>query len=59
MKEVVLKQLYDLASNLSFQPEIQIRGKRIVAYPADRNATIDDIETLEDLFEFTKNAAST
>lgn len=31
---VVLKQLYDLARNLSFRPEIQVRGKRIVAYPA-------------------------
>ena len=57
VNEVVLKQLYDLASNLSFRPEIQVRGKRIVAYPADRNATIDDVETLENLFEFTKNAA--
>jgi hypothetical protein len=56
--EGVLKQLADLAGNLSFRPEIQIRGKRIVAYLADRNATVDDVETLESLFEFTKSAAS-
>lgn len=54
----VLKQLAVLAGNLSFRPEIQIRGKRIVAYLADRNATIDDVETLGSLFEFTKSAAN-
>jgi len=53
-----LKQLGDFARNLSFRPEIQVRGKRIVVYLADRNATVDDVETLEDLFRFTKNAAS-
>ena len=56
--EGVLNQLADLAGNLSFRPEIQVRGKRIVAYLADRNATVDDVETLENLFEFTKSAAS-
>jgi len=58
LDENVLKQLADLAGRLSFRPEIQVRGKRIVAYLADRNATVDDVETLEKLFEFTKNAAS-
>ncbi|MCP4260722.1 MAG: hypothetical protein GY774_24835, partial [Planctomycetes bacterium] len=53
----VLKQLASLAGNLSFRPEIQVRGKRIVAYLADRNATVDDVEILGDLFEFTKSAA--
>ena len=54
----VLKQLAVLAGNLSFRPEIQIRGKRIVAYLADRNATVDEVETLGNLFEFTKSAAN-
>ena len=54
----VLKQLAVLAGNLSFRPEIQVRGRRIVAYLADRNATVDDVETLGNLFEFTKGAAS-
>ena len=58
LREGVLNQLVDLAGSLSFRPEIQVRGKRIVAYPADRNETIDDVETLENLFEFTKSAAS-
>jgi hypothetical protein len=53
----ILKQLAGLAGNLSFRPEIQVRGKRIVAYLADRNVTVDDVETLGDLFEFTKSAA--
>ncbi|MGD8840877.1 MAG: hypothetical protein PVI70_14845 [Gammaproteobacteria bacterium] len=53
----VLRQLADLAENLSFRPEIQVRGKRILAYLADRNATIDDVDTLENLFEFTRSAA--
>lgn len=54
----VLKRLADLAGNISFRPEIQVRGERIVAYPADRNTTVDDVETLEKLFQFTKSAAS-
>ena len=58
MDDGVLKQLAGLAENLSFRPEIQVRGKRIVAYLADRNAAVDDVETLGDLFEFTKSAAS-
>ena len=58
MDDSVLKQLSGLAGDLSFRPEIQVRGKRIVAYLADRNATVDDVETLVNLFEFTKRAAS-
>ena len=58
MYDGVLMQLAGLAGNLSFRPEIQVRGKRIVAYLADRNATVDDVETLGNLFEFTKTAAS-
>jgi len=54
----VLNCLADLAGNIPFRPEIQVRGKRIVAYPADRNTTVDDVETLEKLFQFTKSAAS-
>jgi hypothetical protein len=54
----VLKQLAGLARKLSFRPEIQVRGKRIVAYLADRNATVEDVETLGNLFEFIKSATS-
>jgi hypothetical protein len=54
----ILSQLADLAGNLSFRPEIQIRGNRVIAYPAGRNATIDDMETLEELVDFTRRAAA-
>jgi hypothetical protein len=57
LNDGVLKQLAVLAEDLPFRPEIQIRGKRIIAYPADRNATVDDVETLRKLFEFTQSAA--
>jgi hypothetical protein len=54
----VLKQLAVIAENLPFRPEIQVRGKRIVAYLADRNAAVEDVKTLGILLEFTKSAAS-
>ncbi len=57
LDEGVLRKLADFAGNLPFRPEIQVRGKRIVAYPADRNATVDDVETLEKLAEFTRSVA--
>ena len=53
----ILAQLADLAGKLSFRPEIQVRGNRIIAYPAGRNASIDDVETLEELVDFTRRAA--
>jgi hypothetical protein len=54
----VLKQLAVMAENLPFRPEIQVRGKRIAAYLADRNAEVEDAETLGTLLEFTRSAAS-
>ena len=58
VEEGVLNQLADLAENLSFRPEIQVRGKRIVVYLADRNATVDDVETLGNMCQFIMSAAS-
>lgn len=54
----VLRQLAALAEDLPFRPEIQVCGKRIIAYLADRNATVDDVKTIRRLFEFVKKAAS-
>jgi hypothetical protein len=54
----ILAQLAELADKLSFRPEIQIRGNRIIAYPAGRNASIDDVDTLEELVDFTRRAAA-
>ncbi|RTR05883.1 hypothetical protein [Halomonas nitroreducens] len=57
LDERVLKQLAEFAEDLPFRPEIQVRGKRVIAYLADRNASIDDVRSLKSLFEFTKKAA--
>ena len=54
----VLRKLASLAGELPFRPEIQVRGNRIAAYLADRNATVDDVETLGNLLEFTKSVAN-
>lgn len=53
-----LKQIAGLAGNLSFLPEIQVRGNRIMAYLADRNASLEDVETFGKLFEFIKSVVS-
>ena len=53
----VLNRISGLAGELPFRPEIQVRGNRVAAYPADRNETIDGVETLERLLAFTRSAA--
>jgi hypothetical protein len=53
----VLERLGRLGAGLSFRPEIQVRGNRIAAYPAGRNATIEDATTLASLVEFTRRIA--
>jgi hypothetical protein len=52
-----LQQLGSLAADLPFRPEIQVRGDRIVAYPAGRNVTVDDAASLDKLVTFTREAA--
>ena len=54
----ILEQLSHLANSLSFRPEIQVSGRRMVCYPGSRNATIDNPQMLADLFEFTKGIIS-
>lgn len=53
----VLIRLADFARGLSFRPEIQFRGNRIVAYIADRNPPVVDAEILGGLFDLAKRAA--
>ena len=55
--DYVMNQMADFAGKLSFRPEVQIRGKRVVAYLADRNATVDNVETLGNLFDFAQRVA--
>jgi hypothetical protein len=57
MEEDFLRHLGRLAGELPFRPEIQVRGDRVIAYLADRNATLED-GTLADLFEFARRVAS-
>lgn len=54
----VLTQLTAFAGELSFRPEIQVRGNRIIGYLADRNAMFEGVETLSGLFELTRKVAS-
>lgn len=56
LDEGVLQQLAVLGGELSIRPEVQIRGHRLLAYPADRNATVDDIATLDELLWFAGKA---
>jgi hypothetical protein len=53
----VLRGLAELAGGLSFRPEIQVRANRLIVYPADRNAELDDVPRLNELFEFAGNVA--
>jgi len=57
LNDGVLKQLAERAENLSFRPEIQIRGNRLAVYLADRNASLDDIGELLSLLDFAKSIA--
>jgi len=56
MDDDVLRQLAVLAEKLSFRPETQVREKRVMAYLADRNPSVFDVETLENLFTFIDSA---
>ena len=58
VNEDVLKRLANHAEELSFRPEIQVRENRLAVYLADRNATIDDVETLEKLVDFARSVAT-
>jgi hypothetical protein len=53
----VLEKLAKAAEALSLRPEIQIRKNRLIVYPADRNAEIDDARSLDELFEFAAKVA--
>jgi hypothetical protein len=54
----VLQRLSRLARSLPFRAEIQIRGSRVAAYLADRNATIEGVEDLRKLLDFSFSVAS-
>lgn len=51
-----LDSLADRASSLPFRPELQIRGNRLAAYPASRNASLDGVDQLVALMQFALEA---
>jgi hypothetical protein len=53
--ENTIKQLARLVSQMSFVPEIQVIGNRVIAYQANRNESIDASDRLRELFEFTRD----
>lgn len=55
--EAVLRRIAELAASCTLRPELQVRGARLAAYPADRNAT-PDIDALLDLVTFVKRTAA-
>ena len=56
MKDDRLDALAERASSLPFRPEIQIRGNRLAAYPASRNASLDGVDQLAALMQFALQA---
>lgn len=52
----VLTRLAELAGELRFRPEIQVRGKRIAVYPAGRNDTLESADDLDALLHFARGA---
>ena len=57
IEEPVLKKLAGWAESLPLRPEIQTRGKRMITYPAGRNATVDNTKSMKAFFEFTIQVA--
>lgn len=58
VEEDVLEKLAARAGQLSFRPELQVRGNRVIAYPADRGTTIDHASDLDGLLGLAKRAVS-
>ncbi len=56
MQDDLLDALAERASSLPFRPEIQIRGNRLAAYPASRNASLDGVDQLAALMQFALEA---
>ncbi len=58
VEERILGELADRAMEIAFRPELQVRGNRIIAYPADRDATIDHANDLDLLMGLAKRTVS-
>ena len=56
-EEKVLGPIAARAGQLAFRPELQVRGARMIAYPADRHTTIDHANELDRLLALVKTTA--
>jgi hypothetical protein len=52
----LLQKLHEAWRALPFRVDVQIRGKLVAVYPAERNATIDSLDGLEQLLGFSRQA---
>jgi hypothetical protein len=51
----LLEQLLEVAQSLPFRVDVQIHGRLVAVYPAERNASIDSPDGLEQLMELTRH----
>lgn len=57
IEEPILGQLAARAEQIAFRPELQVRGNRVIAYPADRDTAIDHANDLDHLLGLAKRTA--
>jgi len=57
LDEQLLTRLAERAEELSLHPEIQVRDRRVVVYPANPETVRNDVETLERLLSFARRTA--
>lgn len=58
INEKTLGRLGELAEDLPFLPEIQVRGPRVAVYPAGRNQSLEDANQLVALLGFARSVAA-
>jgi len=58
VEDAVLEQITARAGELPFRPEIQVRGNRIIAYPADHQTDINHSKDLDELMGLVKRTVN-
>ena len=53
----LLEQLLEVAQSLPFRVDVQIHSRLVAVYPAERDASIDSPDGLEQLMELTRQVA--
>lgn len=57
LEDQVLEDLAARAGQVAFRPELQLRGRRVIAYPAGHRTTIDHVNELDRLLGLAQLAA--